>query len=71
VIDRRNPRRLVGLIRRSDIVRAYQVGISRRLDLQERADKLRLGKLAGTESIEIAVEPGTAGWQARARHATA
>jgi CIC family chloride channel protein len=56
VVDRRNPRRLVGMIRRSDIVRAYRVGISRRLDLQERADKLRLGKLTGTEFIEIVVE---------------
>ena len=47
------------MIRRSDIVRAYQVGIGRRLDLQERADKLRLGRLTGTEFIEIAVEPGS------------
>ena len=39
------PRRLVGLIRRQDIVRAYRVGISRRLDLQERPARLRLGKL--------------------------
>jgi CIC family chloride channel protein len=59
VVDRQNPRRLVGLIRRNDIVRAYQVGISRRLDLQERADKLRLGKLTGTEFVEIVVGPGS------------
>jgi CIC family chloride channel protein len=59
VVDRHNPRRLLGMIRRSDIVRAYQVGIGRRLDLQERADKLRLGRLTGTEFIEIAVEPGS------------
>jgi CIC family chloride channel protein len=59
VVDRRNPRRLVGLIRRNDIVRAYNVGIGRRLDLQERVDKLRLGKLTGTEFIEITVEPGS------------
>jgi chloride channel protein, CIC family len=59
VVERGNPRRLVGLIRRSDIVRAYRVGIARRLDLQERADKLRLGRLTGTEFIEIQVEPGS------------
>jgi chloride channel protein, CIC family len=59
VVDRQNPRRLLGLIRREDIVRAYRVGISRRLDLQERADKLRLGRLTGTEFIEILVEPGS------------
>jgi CIC family chloride channel protein len=67
VVDRHNPRRLLGLIRRSDIVRAYRVGIGRRLDLQERADKLRLGKLTGTEFVEIRVDPGSpqAGRQVR------
>ncbi len=67
VVDRHNPRRLLGLIRRSDIVRAYRVGIGRRLDLQERADRLRLGKLTGTEFVEIRVDPGSpqAGRQVR------
>jgi len=67
VVDRRDPGRLLGLIRRSDIVRAYRVGISRRLDLQERADKLRLAKLTGTEFVELRVEPGSpqAGRQVR------
>jgi CIC family chloride channel protein len=59
VVDRQNPRRLLGLIRRSDIVRAYRVGINRRLDLQERMDQLRLGKLTGTEFVEIVVKPGS------------
>jgi CIC family chloride channel protein len=57
VIDRQNPHRMLGVIRRNDIVRAYRVGITRRLDLQERADKLRLGQLTGTEFVEILVEP--------------
>jgi CIC family chloride channel protein len=59
VVDRQHPSRLLGLIRRSDIVRAYRVGIGRRLDLQERADRLRLGKLTGTEFVEIVVRPGS------------
>jgi CIC family chloride channel protein len=59
VVDRQNPRHLLGLIRRSDIVRAYRVGINRRLDFQERADKLRLGTLTGTEFVEVVVEPGS------------
>ncbi len=57
VVDRRDPHRLLGMIRRNDIVRAYRVGIGRRLDLQERADRLRLGKLTGTEFVEVVVEP--------------
>jgi CIC family chloride channel protein len=59
VVDRQNPRQLLGIVRRSDIVRAYRVGISRRLDLQERADRLRLGKLTGTEFVELTVKPGS------------
>jgi CIC family chloride channel protein len=67
VVARGDPRQLLGLIRRSDIVRAYRVGIGRRLDLQERADKLRLGKLTGTAFVEIRVDPGSpqAGRQVR------
>jgi CIC family chloride channel protein len=57
VVDRQNPHRLLGLIRRSDIIRAYRVGINRRLDLQERVDRLRLSKLTGTEFVEIVVGP--------------
>jgi CIC family chloride channel protein len=59
VVDRQQPSRLLGLIRRSDIVRAYQVGIGRRLDLQERADRLRLGRLTSTEFVEVVVKPGS------------
>lgn len=59
VVDRQEPKRLLGLIRRSDIVQAYRVAIGRRLDWQERADKLRLGKLTGTEFVEILVRPGS------------
>jgi CIC family chloride channel protein len=56
VVDRQNPHRLLGMIRRSDIIRAYRVGISRRLDLQERADKLRLARLTNTEFVELVVK---------------
>jgi CIC family chloride channel protein len=59
VVDRQNPRRLLGLIRRSDIVQAYRVAIGRRLDWQERADRLRLSKLTGSEFVEILVRPGS------------
>lgn len=55
VVDRQNPQRLVGIIRRHDIVRAYKVGIRRKLEVQARTEQFRLGKLAGTEFIEIEV----------------
>ena len=53
VVDRQNPRRLVGAIRRHDIVRAYKVGIGRKLEMQARAEQLRLGRLTGTEIIDL------------------
>ena len=55
VVDRHNPKRLLGAIRRHDIVRAYKVGIGRKLEMQARAEQLRLGKLTGTEFIDVQV----------------
>ncbi|NOZ27456.1 MAG: CBS domain-containing protein [Chloroflexi bacterium] len=57
VVDRDDPRRLLGMVRRSDIVRAYNIAITRRLELQHRMDRLRLGKVTGTEFVEAEVTP--------------
>jgi CIC family chloride channel protein len=59
VVDRQDPKRLVGIIRRHDIVRAYKVGIGRKLEMQARTDRLRLGKLTGTEFIDVEVSPNS------------
>ena len=55
VVHRHDPRRLLGMVHRHDVVRAYNLGILRRLDAQQRAERLRLGKLAGTQFVEIEV----------------
>jgi CIC family chloride channel protein len=57
VVDRKNSKRLVGVIRRYDIVRAYKVGIGRKLEMQSRAEQLRLGQLTGTELVDVVVSP--------------
>lgn len=59
VVDRRNPKKLIGLVRRYDIIRAYNVAIARRMELQHRAERLRLGKVTGTEFVEVDVEEGS------------
>ncbi len=59
VVDRQNPKRLVGVIRRHDVVRAYKVGIGRKLEMHARTDRLRLGKLTGTEFIDVDVSPNS------------
>jgi CIC family chloride channel protein len=59
VVERQHPRKLIGLVRRHDIIRAYNVAIARRMALQHRAERLRLGKVTGTEFVEIDVEDGS------------
>jgi CIC family chloride channel protein len=57
VVDRSDPRKLLGAVRRNDIARAYQRGILRREDLSERANLLRTSRSGGAEIIELRVEP--------------
>jgi len=57
VVERQNPKHLVGVIRRHDIVRAYKLGIGRKLGMQARTEQFRLGKLTGTEIIDVEVSP--------------
>ncbi|MFQ5859560.1 MAG: chloride channel protein [Anaerolineae bacterium] len=55
VVDRANPRKLLGVIRRRDIVRAYNLAIMRRQEIQHRMDRLRLGRVIGAEFLEVEV----------------
>ena len=48
-------RRVVGVLRRSDVVRAYQRGISRSMGAQHRAESGRLRNLTGLRSVEVVV----------------
>jgi len=57
VVSRDNPKKLVGLIRRADIIKAYNTAIIRRMELQQRTERLRLGKLTGTDFLELEVSP--------------
>ncbi len=54
-----NPRRLLGVVRRPDIVRAYQRAILRRQEMQYRSEQLRLARLTGKELVEIEVGKGS------------
>lgn len=53
VVARENPRQLVGLIRRNDIVRAYEVGILRRQEARQRAESLSGVRDGRFEFIDI------------------
>ena len=53
VVSREDPDKLVGLIRRSDIIRAYNVALARRAEIQHRARRMQLRNLDGLEFIEV------------------
>ncbi|MBW2466335.1 MAG: chloride channel protein, partial [Deltaproteobacteria bacterium] len=61
VVDRNNPKKFLGLISRSDIVRAYNVGLMRKQKEQLAQDRSALRKVTGLEFIEIKVEPDSSG----------
>ncbi len=54
VVSRHNPRELRGIIRRRDIIRAYNIAVARRAELQQRLQELRLGEEEDeTEYIKV------------------
>ncbi len=58
VVDKDDPTQLVGWIRRDDIIRAYNMAITRRAELQHRAKRMQLRNLDNTEFLEIELKAG-------------
>jgi chloride channel protein, CIC family len=59
VVERDNPRHLVGLLRRTDIIRAYDLALTRRAVLRHRAHQVRLGAMSDEEMTvtEVQIDP--------------
>jgi CIC family chloride channel protein len=53
VVSREEPDRLLGMVRRADVIQAYQVALTRRAELQHRARRMQLRNIDGTEFIDI------------------
>jgi CIC family chloride channel protein len=60
VVDPQDPTRMVGFLRRRDIIRAYRRAILHQLEAQHRDDSLRLGRLTHTNIVEIPLTSGMA-----------
>ncbi len=60
VVAEDDPDRLLGLIRRADIIRAYDIALSRRADVQNRTKRMALRNIDGTVFSEITLQPGDA-----------
>jgi CIC family chloride channel protein len=56
VVDREDPKRLLGIIRRHDIARAYQRGIFRRMDAQDRVTHLSMSHETGATMVQLEVK---------------
>lgn len=53
VVDRADRHRVLGIIRREDIIKAYNVGMARRAELQHRTQRAQLRNLDGTQFIDV------------------
>ena len=60
VVEREHPHTLVGLLRRADLVRAYNLALTRRATMRHRAYQVRLDATTKTEVnvVEIPIEEG-------------
>lgn len=59
VVERANPRQLLGLLRRQDIIKAYDQALFSRRLVTSTADKLRLVQLPRTQLAEVEVAEGS------------
>jgi CIC family chloride channel protein len=56
VVARDNPRQLMGVLRRTDLVRAYDIALTRRAAVRHHAQQVRLGAFTGVSVEEVVVE---------------
>ncbi len=56
VVSAEEPNYLLGMVKRGDIIRAYDIAVSRRAELQHRTKRMRVRNLDGTEFADIVIE---------------
>ncbi|MEJ2149188.1 MAG: chloride channel protein [Chloroflexota bacterium] len=56
VVPRADPDKLLGMIRRGDIIRAYNIALARRGELRHRAARMQMRHADGTEFIEMTLD---------------
>jgi CIC family chloride channel protein len=59
VVARENPRRLLGVVRRNDIVRAYEVGVTRREEVRNRSEIIRKFESTAAGFVDFTIQPGS------------
>jgi CIC family chloride channel protein len=56
VVARDKRRQLLGVLRRTDLVRAYDIALTRRTTMRHTAQQVRLGAFSGAQIIEVTIE---------------
>jgi CIC family chloride channel protein len=56
VVARDNPLQLLGVLRRTDLVRAYDIALTRRAAMRHQAHQIRLGTYGGVSVDEITID---------------
>jgi CIC family chloride channel protein len=59
VVSRQDPGHIIGVVRRRDIARAYNLGLARRRRQQAEAERDDLEPIDGMEFLELEVQPGS------------
>jgi CIC family chloride channel protein len=59
VVDAHNPQKVVGILRRHDIVRAYDLAMQRKQENAQRVEQVQLETLSNAHILELRVEPGS------------
>ncbi len=58
VVSHKDPKKLVGFLRRSDAIRAYDLALKKHAMLRHRAHEARLGTFSGVDVQELVIQPG-------------
>lgn len=59
VVAREDPRRLLGMLSRADVIRAYDIALTRRAAIRHQIHQARLGILGDIEVHEVSVQEGS------------
>ena len=59
VVAREDPRHILGILRRADVIRAYDIALTRRVTLRNRAHQVQLGTFSGMDVEEILIADGS------------
>ncbi|MBG7609711.1 MAG: chloride channel protein [Anaerolineae bacterium] len=58
VVSREDPSNLIGLIRRDDIIRAYNIALTKRAEIQHQTKRMQVRNIDGTEFVDFQLQEG-------------